>query len=662
MFRLYASDSSSGDDVLLGTWLEYAAVASGVTSVSEGNEIGSLDSLYEITYNWNGGGLSSDATARGSYTRQNGAILPTEAQVTKTGYTFGGWYGNASFSGSEVTEIEAGSTGNKTFWAKWSAVTYTISYELNDGGWAGGYTAEESYTVESEVTLPTESNIAKDGFLFKGWYESSDFSTSEVTQIAAGETGDRTFYAKWKVNAIYVSESGSDTDGDGTSEKPFATLARAITKINADNLPDRDWSICIIGRVKGTTTISSLAAASLTITGQTGSGTDILDGESAGCVINIESYSLTVTLKNITVTNGKSVNGGGLFFSGGVLNIEDGTVISGNEATNAGGGVYNSGPVIMSGGEISGNTVAESAGGRDFSGGGVCCSGAFTMTGGKISGNEAKCGGGVYIKYAFTMTGGTISGNTATDGTAAPKGGGVYNRGTFTMSGGTISGNTVISENNWVEYGGGVYNDGSMFMYGNAVIGDSTKTEAATYSAYSNIAGQGGGIYNKGALYLGYSDAGTQKLLTGGVYYNYASMSASGGGIYNSGTAFSFASGTVGYNGSDMSGGGISGNTAKYGGVYNNGTFTMSGSALVASDNDVYLANGKYITVSGTLTATAPVATITPQSYSSSYSSGTQVLAESTSGLVSANYDKFAVTQPESGAWTIDSAGLLKEE
>lgn len=52
----------------------------------------------------------------------------------------------------------------------------------------------------------------------------------------------------------------------------------------------------------------------------------------------------------------------------------------------------------------------------------------------------------------------------------------------------------------------------------------------------------------------------------------------------------------------------------KGGGVYVNGTFKMSGSAKVDTDNDVYLASGKRIDVTGALT-NEPAARITPDSY-----------------------------------------------
>ena len=43
------------------------------------------------------------------------------ANVTKTGFVFGGWYGNEGLTGSAVTAITATDKGAKTFYAQWTA-------------------------------------------------------------------------------------------------------------------------------------------------------------------------------------------------------------------------------------------------------------------------------------------------------------------------------------------------------------------------------------------------------------------------------------------------------------------------------------------------------------------------------------------------------------
>lgn len=77
---------------------------------------------YSISYNLNGGTNPSNAIT--SYNINSGAItLPTP---TRTGHTFEGWFDNSSFTGTAITSIPSGSTGNKTYYAKWAVNTYYL--------------------------------------------------------------------------------------------------------------------------------------------------------------------------------------------------------------------------------------------------------------------------------------------------------------------------------------------------------------------------------------------------------------------------------------------------------------------------------------------------------------------------------------------------------
>ena len=65
------------------------------------------------------------------YVYGEGAKLPTD--VTREGYTFGGWYDNEALSGSPVTVITGTDTGDKTYWAKWTASGSAPVFTLPDG-------------------------------------------------------------------------------------------------------------------------------------------------------------------------------------------------------------------------------------------------------------------------------------------------------------------------------------------------------------------------------------------------------------------------------------------------------------------------------------------------------------------------------------------------
>jgi uncharacterized repeat protein (TIGR02543 family) len=141
---------------------------------------------YSISYHLNGGANPADPPA--SYTIESADItLPVPA---KTGYAFDGWFDNSGFSGAAITTIVAGSSGNKTFYAKWSE-RYAITYVLNDPD-AGNGGNPEYYTAES---LPlTLKPPAKPGYA-GSWHDNPALSGAVVTEIAAGTTGAKTFYA-----------------------------------------------------------------------------------------------------------------------------------------------------------------------------------------------------------------------------------------------------------------------------------------------------------------------------------------------------------------------------------------------------------------------------------------------------------------------------------
>ena len=147
---------------------------------------------YTVTLNAGDGTINSGNVT--SYTYGVGATLPTD--VTRTGYTFKGWYDNEALAGSPVTAISNTETGNKEYWAKWEINQYMITYDL-----AGG-TAEgnpDTYTIETRaftLTDPTRS-----GYTFTGWSGTGlDGENNMTVTIPTGSTGNRTYTAHWRYN------------------------------------------------------------------------------------------------------------------------------------------------------------------------------------------------------------------------------------------------------------------------------------------------------------------------------------------------------------------------------------------------------------------------------------------------------------------------------
>ena len=143
---------------------------------------------YTITYKLDGG-KNSKSNPKSYQVTTKTFKLKTP---TKKGYDFKGWYSDKAFT-KKVSSIKQGSAGKVTLYAKWTPVTYKITYKLNGGN--NSNRNPKSYTVESsKITLksPTRS-----GYKFVGWYSNKSL-TKKVTKISKGSTGNVTLYAKWK--------------------------------------------------------------------------------------------------------------------------------------------------------------------------------------------------------------------------------------------------------------------------------------------------------------------------------------------------------------------------------------------------------------------------------------------------------------------------------
>ena len=134
---------------------------------------------YAVTLNTNGGTINSGNVTE--YTYGVGATLPTD--VTRTGYTFKGWYDNENLTGSPVTAIGGAETGNKEYWAKWEINQYTITFDTNGGSEIAPITQDYG----TAITAPADPT--RKGYTFKGW-------DREIPETMPAE--NITITARWK--------------------------------------------------------------------------------------------------------------------------------------------------------------------------------------------------------------------------------------------------------------------------------------------------------------------------------------------------------------------------------------------------------------------------------------------------------------------------------
>ena len=156
---------------------------------------------YAVTLHAGNGTINSGNVTE--YTYGVGATLPTADDMTYTGHTFVGWYDNENLTGSPVTAIGGAETGNKEYWAKWEANTYTVTLNTNGGTINSGNVT--GYTYGVGATLPTADDMTYTGYTFKGWYDNEGLTGFPVTAISDTETGNKEYWAKWEANAYTVT-------------------------------------------------------------------------------------------------------------------------------------------------------------------------------------------------------------------------------------------------------------------------------------------------------------------------------------------------------------------------------------------------------------------------------------------------------------------------
>ena len=193
---------------------------------------------YQITYE-NVSGATNGNPA--SYTYGTSVTLQAPA---KSGHSFDGWYDNAECTGDAVSEISATETGNKTFYAKWTPIPYTVSWDANGGTLTGSYT---SGTVDYGTAI-IEPTPTREGYTFIGW---------EPEVPATVPDQNSTFTAQWKLNqhTLTWNANGGTLTGSytsGTVDYGTAITAPTATRTGytfdgwnpsvPDTMPDSDQS------------------------------------------------------------------------------------------------------------------------------------------------------------------------------------------------------------------------------------------------------------------------------------------------------------------------------------------------------------------------------------------------------------------------------------
>ena len=261
----------------------------------------------------------------------------------------------------------------------------------------------------------------------------------------------------WYVNGV----SGSDSNNCMSAQTACKTIGHAISLASLGD------SVMIAA---ATYTENLLINVNLKLIGS-GATKTIIDGGGISTVISIVNTAANVTLSKVTISNGVSAFGGGIYNEG-TLTVNSST-ISGNTAADSfgyayGGGIYSFGTLVINNSTLSGNFASASF--KSAAGGAIYSTGALAINNSTLNGNGASGhlgggGGGIAIATGTAkISNSTLSGNGAIGG-----GGGISNAGTVTINNSTLSGNVTRNSSG----GGGISNVGTATLQ-NSIVANNT--------------------------------------------------------------------------------------------------------------------------------------------------------------------------------------------
>lgn len=198
---------------------------------------------FSITYDLGGG--TNHAQNPSTYTYDEEIIVHAPERF---GYTFLGWTYDGQTTPKLDVKIEKASTGNRSFTARWEAITSTIILDASGGNCEG---EEMTVTFDSAMTLPTPQF---EGHNFLGWYVGE-------TKVESGNCAlaeDMTLVARWE-SIEYTITYENMQNGTNAVENPNKyTYEDAVTLL----APSRNGYIFLGWTFEGQTEpISSVTIA-----------------------------------------------------------------------------------------------------------------------------------------------------------------------------------------------------------------------------------------------------------------------------------------------------------------------------------------------------------------------------------------------------------------
>lgn len=241
-FYFYDGKISGKTNAINGTVTKVPDTYKVVISNEGEYEVATLRKTYVITFNKNSENAEIEYE---NQTVNSGESLKKLPTATKTGYIFDGWFTSAD--GGEKITIDTIASGDVTYYAHWSNITYIIKYNSNGGT---GESKEEQVQYDKDIQIPENVFVAPNGYSFKEWNTKADGTGTSYSPLSTVKNLSFTQDEQVNLYAIWEDKQApNNTKPTGTSTTNTITVS--CNQKDEGSGIDEDtiqYSICIDGK------------------------------------------------------------------------------------------------------------------------------------------------------------------------------------------------------------------------------------------------------------------------------------------------------------------------------------------------------------------------------------------------------------------------------
>ena len=175
-----------------GVFIGWAETPDGEVKYADAQQIDKPESALTLYAVWAEAWVISFTDADSSVNVKKGEPLGegNVPEVSKTGYIFGGWY-----NGSEALDPSAAVTGDVSYSARWTPISYIVRFDANGGT---GVMNDMRLAYDQSAALP-KSIFVRSGYTFSGWSMSGTHyaDEEEIRNLSEKDGAVVTFKAEW---------------------------------------------------------------------------------------------------------------------------------------------------------------------------------------------------------------------------------------------------------------------------------------------------------------------------------------------------------------------------------------------------------------------------------------------------------------------------------